>query len=247
MASIDILPDFPFRTKLTGTATGEVIDKDPEEEDINLLEIALACLPKSEEWATQHMYVKDNGTAIAQAIRNDTAVAVSDGSYDPEFQTGTSAFILIENINDLPQDTLDTKGRHPAFAENANRRPPNDSDNTIRGSNQVPGSPEHQGAYRSELAGILAVLIILQELCRIHDIQSGSITIGLDGQGAKEEAEDDDRLSATQPAFDMLLDIRARIKSLPIDCKFKWIKGHQETTGSATSTIGNDSMFMWTA
>lgn len=205
MVSIDILPDFPFRTKLTGIAIGEVLDNDPEEDDNNLLEIALDCLPDSENWATTHMYIKDNGTAIAQAIKNDTAVAVSDGSYDAEFQIGTSAFILIENINDLPQDMPDSKGRHPAFADNANRRPPNDTDNTIRGSNQVPGSPEHQGAYRSELAGIEGVLITLQELCRIHDIQSGSITIGLDGQAAKEEAEDDRRLSATQKSFDMLL------------------------------------------
>ena len=125
--------------------------------------------------------------------------------------------------------------------------PPNDTDNTIRGLYQVPGSPEHQGAYRSELAGIEGVLITLQELCRIHDIQSGGITIGLDGQAAKEEAEDDRRLSATQKSFDMLLDIHVRTNALPIKCKFKWIKGHQDDGIRDLNHWEQLNVYTWTA
>ena len=110
------------------------------------------------------MYIKDNGAAIAQALRDNTAAAVSDGPYDDDFQIGTSAFIIVENIRNLPQDMPDIKGTFHNPSGKGYRRSP-DNDNTIRGANQVPGSPEHQSAYRSELAGILGILITLQELC----------------------------------------------------------------------------------
>jgi ribonuclease HI len=98
----------------------------------------------------------------------------------------------------------------------------------IISTNDVPGNREDQSAYRSELAGIEGALAIIESLCKVHDIQDGAITIGLDGQQALLEAGGDWPLSPTQAAYDMLFDIRSKIRRLPITVHWKWIKGHQD-------------------
>ena len=50
--------------------------------------------------------------------------------------------------------------------------------------NSVPGNCDEQSAYRSELAGVSGSLSILAAVCTIHDVQSGLVTIGLDGEQA---------------------------------------------------------------
>lgn len=68
----------------------------------------------------------------------------------------------------------------------------------------------------------------MSSVCRVHDIQSGSITIGLDGEQALIQASGDWPLSPSQADFDMLHDIREKIKRLPITVHWKWIEGHQD-------------------
>lgn len=87
--------------------------------------------PAADKWAIQEITVTDNGKAIAQAIRDGTAIAVSDGSYKNE--RGTAAFIL--EISDNFEET----GR-------------------IVGVNSIPGEPEDHTSYRSELGGVSGVI-----------------------------------------------------------------------------------------
>jgi hypothetical protein len=40
-------------------------------------------------------------------------------------------------------------------------------------------------------------------------------------------------LSIDQPCFDVLQDIRGRLKELPITVDFRWVEGHQDDKGMA--------------
>jgi hypothetical protein len=101
-----------------------------------------------------HFSSSDDGVDLANNIRQGTATAISDGSYQSSL--GTSAFVLRSTGNV-------TK---------------------ICGLNAVPGPKETQSAYRSKLAGVSGSLAILASICSLHQISSGKATVGLDGNQA---------------------------------------------------------------
>ena len=147
---------------------------------------------------------EDKCAAIAEAIANGKAKAISDGSFRPIEKKGTSGFII-------------TSGKT--------------TENSYQGCNWVPGLENEQSAYRSELAGISGLLASLKIIVKKFKITSGSIEIGLDGESAKDQAEDDYFLKIQQSSFDVILDIRRRVKELPINIKWRWIKGHAREKG----------------
>ena len=156
----------------------------------------------------------DHCQAIATAISNGTANAISDGSYDPITHKGTSSFIIVSGKTD--KDPLE-------------------------GDNWVPGTPEDQSAYRSELAGVGGILASTAIIIQKYNITSGAITIALDGESALDQAESEKPLRISQPDFDLLQDIRARIKSLPISVKWRWVEGHQEEKGKQLDWWGKQN------
>jgi hypothetical protein len=79
--------------------------------------------------------------------------------------------------------------------------------------NAVPGACQEQSAYRSELAGVSGILMVLDIVCKKFKIKSGGIEIGLDGQQAMIAASEDWPLNIAQPDFDLLKDIRGKIKN----------------------------------
>ena len=147
---------------------------------------------------------KDNCQAISIAIKNGTARAISDGSYDPLTQKGTSSLTIVADKNDK---------------------------NPLEGDNWVPGTPTDQSAYRSELAGITGILSAVAIIIQHYDITEGSITIALDGSSALDQASADNPLKIDQPDFDILQDIRARLHLLPIKVEWRWVEGHQDEKG----------------
>ena len=100
---------------------------------------------------------KDNCAAVVSAIQNGTARLVSDGSYFPDFESGSSAFIL-------------TPGRKKK--------------NKLVGVNWVPGTKEDQDPYRSELAGVDGGLSMIAVLIKFFNITEGGIEFALDGESA---------------------------------------------------------------
>jgi hypothetical protein len=88
-------------------------------------------LPIGSHWAISQFDSTDNGLCIAQAIRNDIAVAVIYGSFKHKF--GTSALII---------------------------KATNQEDSIIA-VNAVPGHPNGQSSYRSKLAGIFDQVIMV--------------------------------------------------------------------------------------
>jgi hypothetical protein len=115
---------------------------------------ALDLLKKLDKWSVQSADVVDNGRSIAAAIIRGSTRAVSDGSFKNAM--GTSASILFHS-----------KATDP---------------NRLISVNSVPGNREEQSAYRSKLAGVSGSLSLISAVCMVHDIHTGSITIGLDGK-----------------------------------------------------------------
>ena len=74
--------------------------------------------------------------------------------------------------------------------------------------------------YRSELAGILGILVMVQSLCTLDEIQEGAIEVALDNKSAAEQSAGDWLLCPRQRDYDMLLDIRSRLQALPIQVNF---------------------------
>jgi hypothetical protein len=164
------------------------------------LDSCLPSIPLLDPWALDKIWHTDNGSHVAGAIRQGTALAISgDRCYKQD--CGTSAFLL--------QCPLKTEHR-------------------ILGVNHTPGNPSDQSPYRVELSGISGILSLLSLLCQIHDIKQGSIRNGLDGDITMKEASGLHPLHVDQPSFDLLLDIRRKIVALPLTLQFFWFEGHRQ-------------------
>jgi hypothetical protein len=83
---------------------------------------------------------------VAPAIRDGTAIAISDGSFKDGF--GTSALVIEAS----------------------------DSTDNIIAVNVVPGNLADQGSYRSELAGIFGQITLVNTLCNVHGITQGPLS-----------------------------------------------------------------------
>jgi hypothetical protein len=156
-----------------------------------------------------HDMAKDGGLVIVQGIKDGTAQIVSDGSYKndtPIGPAGTSAFRIAPYAN-------------------------NKEEQCIVGYNWVTGTKEDQSSYRSEAAGVSGALAILDVLVKHYHIESGPVTIAFDGLSALQQCAGDWPLSIDQLCFDVLQDIRGRIKELPITVDFGWVEGHQDDKG----------------
>lgn len=81
---------------------------------------------------------------ILEDIIHEEIWLVSDGSYHPSLKFGTSAWIL---------EGMKSKIR-------------------ITGKAITPGQASDQSAYRSELAGILSAILVINELAIHHKLQS---------------------------------------------------------------------------
>jgi hypothetical protein len=163
-------------------------------------------LPQSIKWCIAHFWSEDNGELIANAITQHTAIALSDGSYKDS--RGASAWVL---------EADSSVGR-------------------IKGWTMVPGTTEDHSAYRSELTGLLAILVFIEELCTFHNISSGGITIGCDGLSALHQAEGDaDIVPLSTTDYDILCVIRLRLLRVPIQVSFQHVRGHQDDTKSMSS------------
>jgi hypothetical protein len=159
----------------------------PEETPPSTLAEAIAALPAGSRWAVSCYDATDNGIGVAQAIRDGTAIAISDGSFKEDF--GTSALVIEAS----------------------------DSTDNIIAVNVVPGNLDNQGSYRSELAGIFGQITLVNALCNVHGITQGSIECGRDGVGALNKVFNPDSEAKTDGSqFNLLSATRAALKASPI-------------------------------
>jgi hypothetical protein len=135
----------------------------------------ISALPPSAAWSISSCTATDDGEEIAEAIKAGTTIAVSDGSFQDG--KGTSAWVIEGNT----------------------------SNNQISGSNFTPGLSTQQNSYRSVLSGLYGITMMLLTLCKLHQIQSGSIIIACDNISALDNAmQHDHPPSLSQAEYDFI-------------------------------------------
>jgi hypothetical protein len=193
-------------TRLLSTGPMPLISEPIHHQPPSSLSAAICARDPDDRWAIDEWSCNDGGSALARAISEGIAIAVSDGSFMDSHTIGTSAFLL------EPDEPTPT--------------------NRFIGVNFIPGSPKEQSAYRSKLGGASGIIAAVESIVAKYQLQSGSITIGLDGEQAMWNASDqDDFLDPKQACFDMLSDIHAKTQKSVITYHWRWVEGHQIDKG----------------
>ena len=84
------------------------------------LSVARSQLDPADRWAVKDLQSTDDGVNLASLIATDSAIAVSDGSYNPDKEFSTSAFVItsreegpantiqpISGLNSVPRHCTD--------------------------------------------------------------------------------------------------------------------------------------------
>jgi hypothetical protein len=144
---------------------------------------------------------KGNVGMILQSLRDGSAKAVSDGSFLAKEKLGTAAFIV--------------EGAIPG--------------NYIIGDHETPGSADSQCAHRSEMFGMLALIIMVNRLCDNHGITSGEITAKCDGEGTIKILNYRHKITKnSRKHFDLIQSINSAIQVSPLQWTFLHLDGHQD-------------------
>ena len=154
---------------------------------------------KGNKWAAKQVTTTPSIDNIMQDLEKGTLVGVSDGSYKEGI--GTASYI-IENLSGTER---------------------------IIGLIEVPGHEDEQDSYRSELAGLYGIVLVLELLESYSTNIKGHIVIACDGKGALHKAFDTQFKASTKlPHFDILGGIhnmRNKIKCIMLPVH---VKGHQD-------------------
>jgi len=143
--------------------------------------------------------VTGNELDLIEAIRNGSAIAVSNGSYSNSYAT---AGLIITGHD------LQTRLTSRVIA---------------------PGGPKDMSAYRGELTGILATIQLVSCLCVQHDILDGGITFGCDREAALSRAFSSSCLGKVEESsYDLIAAIQKLLSISTISWQHHHIKGHQD-------------------
>ena len=71
-------------------------------------------------------------------------------------------------------------------------------------------------------------MVTLTLLCQVYGITEGSLTFGLDNEQAMLSVTNPWDPGVKRPDFDLICDIRKKIRSLPITISGRWIESHQD-------------------
>ncbi len=154
---------------------------------------------QASSWCIQNFEATDNGDTIAAVLKDGTAIAVCDGSFKNGI--GTSTWV-IEGTN---------------------------SNNRIKGWNWVPEDIMDQSPYRSEVAGILGVVSMVQEIFKLNHIANAKITIACDNISALHQALNKEQpITSKHLDHDLLLAIRKKMKQFTIQWLYMHIRGKQD-------------------
>ena len=138
---------------------------------------------------------------IIDSIQNGTAKPVSDGSFVDEEGIGTAGWIIEGSIEG----------------------------NQLRGQHEAPGAKESQCSHRSEMWGMLGIIMTVNEFCERHNIMQGTITAKCDGEGTINILRQLYPITKnSRKHFDIILALHEAIKSSPIQWTFEHLKGHQD-------------------
>jgi thiamine phosphate synthase YjbQ (UPF0047 family) len=154
---------------------------------------------EDDQWAIQSFHYEDQDKHIAQASIQGTAIAVCGGSYKDQF--GTAGFVIQHG---------------------------NNKEARITGAHVTPGHPEDINPYHSELGGILAIVAVSEAITKLHDIQSGIIKLGCDGQSGIIAIFEHEYDTPKQPHHNLIHEICQKIAGSRLTWKYCHIQGHQD-------------------
>ena len=162
------------------------------------LETALASFPPTAQWAIRYVHHSDQGHHIAAALRQGTAIAVSDGSL--KFGLGTAAFIV-----EAPEQR-----------------------NNIRGVNKVPGPIVDGDSHRCEVSGIYSTILLVEAVCTLHGVSQGSITMACDNDTSLRLFDEEYIPDPTDKNYDIVLATSNAIARSPVRWVGRIVEGHQD-------------------
>jgi hypothetical protein len=141
---------------------------------------------------------------LINGLRHNTSVLVSDGSFHPDFNVRSAAFVWAADDNHT---------------------------DVCVGRIITPGELGIHCSHRSELSGLLSGILYITDICKTHNILNGHITIGCDGLGAISAcSEFYEVVSSNRKHFDLLRAIATAIDKSPLTWNFKHVKAHQDET-----------------
>jgi hypothetical protein len=142
---------------------------------------------------------EQNSAGIAAALQVGRCIGVSDGSFKEKF--GTASWVLLDPSTNC----------------------------RLMGDLVVPGHPDDQNSYRSELAGIYAMVMILHNICQHFGITTGGVEIGCDGQEALYRCFSPVfHPTPSNPHYDLLAAVHTLRDQCSIQWSFRHVKGHQD-------------------
>ncbi len=159
---------------------------------------------------------------LERAIRNASAISMSDGSYMPRRYSAlaTSAWII-----------ADSEASHPSL---------------FSGVCMVPGPSSSINAYRAELYGIYAILVALNHFCSQRQIFSGGLTIGCDNQGALSQAQHfHEHVPCASAHADIIRAITNLHQQSRIHLSFVYVPGHQDALAQLEDLPPLAQMNVW--
>ena len=83
----------------------------------------------------------------------------------------------------------------------------------------------------------MGMLVTLEMLCQVHQIQQGSIELGLDGEGAYKAVFESTHTPADAKSYDLIRAIRGMIQDLPIRITGRHVVGHQDDRLGAAAVL----------
>jgi len=179
----------------------------PHRQNVKLIHTSYTCHYTnrniSDSWAkVGSIGEPEDITRFVHQIGTGTAGCVSDGSAKWG-KTATAFTSLQENDNDKP-----------AFV----------------GSFCIPGRPEDQDSYRSELAGILGIIMTVNLICIQCNIITGKVTVGCDNKSALWTSFGKAPININRSSRDILQAIHHQINISPVEWASRHVKGHQDDT-----------------
>jgi hypothetical protein len=166
-----------------------------------------------EWWSGQLTYQEDEIRQVALDIREGRGIAVSDGSYKDNY--GTAA-VIVEG---------------------------NKSGRSIRTVVIIPGPASIQCAYRSEAAGILAAVQLVEAVVSFYELPYGRCTLGCDGQAAlRQSFYKSVGVQVNIPHYDIIGTTRQTTQLSRLQWTYKHIPGHQTILPLDREAAMNDDM-----
>ena len=158
-------------------------------------------LREGEQWALHNLKTTECIDDIVMDIATGKAVGVSDGSFKDE--AGTAAWII--------ENELGTQ--------------------RIMGTVVVPGYGSDQSAYRSEIAGLYAMVLVVEMIKEVWGLSKGGILMGCDGIEALNQSLNIQKNMTVchQQQFDILSGIQGYVRTSNIEYLPFHVKGHQDS------------------